>query len=88
MRTTDNKQPSQGTGTPAYKRKPYRNLRKKPEEARAEGIPMLKYGNGNNFYEFKQALSEVAIRYYTPNLWLPDYATMEVDSTYIPLVQT
>jgi hypothetical protein len=35
--------------------------KKKPDEAtKKDGIPMLRYGKGNNFHKFKHALSEVA----------------------------
>jgi hypothetical protein len=44
----------------AGKRKPFYAHGRKPEEVKG-GIPMLKYGKGNNFYKFKEALSVESI---------------------------
>jgi hypothetical protein len=41
------------------KKKPFRPF-KKPEE-KSGSLPMLKYGKGNNYFKFKQALAEMAI---------------------------
>jgi hypothetical protein len=73
---------------------------KKPEE-KPGGLPMLKYGKGNNYFKFKQALAEMAIKeygnlgklielgkYYVPKLELPDYAAMGIDSSKIKVMQT
>jgi hypothetical protein len=69
------------------KQKPqhHRFYGKKPEADKKETIPMLKYGKGNNFYAFQQALAKRALRdfgdlgklitdgeYYTPELTLMD----------------
>jgi hypothetical protein len=47
---------------PDDKKKVYRPYPKKADDGTKpkEGIPMLKYGKGNNFYKFKAALAEVA----------------------------
>ncbi len=47
---------------PEDKKKVYRPYPKKPDEGTKpkEGIPMLKYGKGNNIYKFKAVLAEVA----------------------------
>ncbi len=34
----------------------WRFFSKKPEWEKKEGLPTLKYGNGNNFYTFQQAV--------------------------------
>ena len=44
----------------AGKKKPFYAHGRKPEEVKG-GIPMLKYGKGNNFYKFKEALSVESI---------------------------
>ena len=44
-------------------KKPFRRFGRKPEEDK-KGIPMLKYGRGNNFYKFREALSQVAVEKY------------------------
>jgi hypothetical protein len=62
---------------------------KKPEGERKESLPTLKYGKGNNFYAFQQALYRRALRdygdlaklislnkYYEPTLDLPDFSGM------------
>jgi hypothetical protein len=80
------------------KKKPFRPF-KKPEE-KPGGLPMLKYGKGNNYFKFKQALAEMAIKeygnlgklielekYYIPKLELPDYAAMGVDSSQVKVMQ-
>jgi hypothetical protein len=46
------------------KKQSHRLYGRKPEEIKKDGIPMLRYGKGNNFHKFKQALSEVALREY------------------------
>jgi hypothetical protein len=73
MSSSDNsKQGSKG--------KPCRRYGRKPEEER-KGIPMLRYGKGNNFYMFRETLSEVAmekfgvicykkVEFYLRILWL------------------
>ncbi len=47
---------------PDEKKKVYRPYPKKTDDGTKpkEGIPMLKYGKGNNFYKLKAALAEVA----------------------------
>jgi len=59
MSTTDQQQSSK-----SEKKKTFKQYARKPEEAKAGVIPMLKYGKGNNFYKFKAALSEAALREY------------------------
>ncbi len=67
---------------------------RKLDEAKPSEIPMLKYGNGNNFHKFKSTLSEVALKeygnlgklidlekYYIPTLTMPDYKAMGIDAT-------
>jgi hypothetical protein len=66
------------------KKKPFRKYGRKPEEEK--GIPMLRYGKGNNFYKFRSALSDVATEtfgnlgklidlkeYYVPQLVFTDF---------------
>jgi hypothetical protein len=45
------------------KKKPFKRFGRKPEEDK-KGIPVLKYGKGNHFYKFREALSEVAMEKY------------------------
>jgi hypothetical protein len=81
------------------RKKPFRPF-KKPEE-KPGGLPMPKYGKGNNYFKFKQALAEMAIKeygnlvklielekYYVPKLELPDYAPMGIDSSQVKVMQT
>jgi hypothetical protein len=81
------------------KRKPFRPF-KKPEE-KPGSLPILKYGKGNNYFKFKQALAEKAIReygnlgklielekYYVPKLELPDYKAMGVATSQIQTMET
>jgi len=83
MATEKGKEPAQEE----QKRKTNRRrFFKKPEEEKKEGgVPLLKYGKGNNFYAFQQALYRKALRdygdlaklitlnkYYEPELDLPD----------------
>jgi hypothetical protein len=62
---------------------------------------MLKYGKGNNYFKFKKALAEMAIKeygnlgklielekYYVPKLELPDYAATGMDSSKVKVMQT
>jgi hypothetical protein len=35
---------------------------KEGNKKETSGIPILRYGKGNNFYQFKQTLSEVSLR--------------------------
>mgnify|MGYP000900318085 FL=1 len=42
----------------------HRYFNKKPEGERKESLPTLKYGKGNNFYAFQQALYRRALRDY------------------------
>ena len=70
------------------KKKPFRPFSKKQgEEKVAMKLPILKYGQGNNFVKFKTALSEVALeehgdlgrlikqeKYYVPGFMVPDYS--------------
>ena len=70
-----------------------RYFNKKPEGERKESLPTLKYGKGNNFYAFQQALYRRALRdygdlaklislnkYYEPTLDLPDFSGMGLSS--------
>lgn len=45
------------------KKKPFKRFGRKPEEEK-KGFPMLRYGKGNNFYKFREALSEVMMEKY------------------------
>ncbi len=67
-------------------RKPFKNFGRKPEE---KGIPLLKFGEANNFYKFRAALSNEATecygnlgklidleKYYAPMFVSEDYAAM------------
>jgi hypothetical protein len=71
----------------------HRYFNKKPEGERKESLPTLKYGKGNNFYAFQQALYRRALRdygdlaklislnkYYEPTLDLPDFSGMGLSS--------
>jgi hypothetical protein len=75
---------------------PFKNPEEKPG-----GLPKLKYGKGNNYFKFKQALAEMAIKEYgnlgklidlekynIPNLELPDYAAMGIDSSQVKVMET
>jgi hypothetical protein len=70
------------------KRKPFRRHDWKPEEEK-KGIPMLRYGKGNNFYKFRETLLEVAMEklrnlgklidleeYYLPEMVFTDFEAM------------
>ncbi len=57
--TTDQQQSSK-----SEKKKTFKQYARKPEEVKTGMIPMLKYGKGNNFYKFKAALLEAALREY------------------------
>jgi hypothetical protein len=81
MSSSDNsKQGSKG--------KPFRRYGRKPEEEK-KGIPILRYGKGNNFYKFRETLSEVAMEkfgnlgklidleeYYLPEMVFTDFKAM------------
>jgi hypothetical protein len=60
---------------------------------------MLKYGQGNNFYKFKNALAEAALKeycnlgkpieaekYYVPTLVLPDYNVMGISLVNVTFI--
>ena len=68
--------------------KPFRRHGRKPEEEK-KGISMLRYGKGNNFYKFRETLSEVAMEkfgnlgklidleeYYLPEMVFTDFEAM------------
>jgi len=68
------------------KKKPFLPIGKKQEEKVASKLPILKYGEGNNFVKFKAALSETALEeygdlgrlikkesYYLPTFTAPEY---------------
>ena len=57
MSTTDQQQSSKSD-----KKKTFKQYARKPEEAKAGTIPMLKYGKGNNFYKFKTAVATQAMK--------------------------
>jgi hypothetical protein len=59
MCTADQQQSSK-----SEKKKPFKQYARKQEEVKTGMIPMLKYGKGNNFYKFKLALWEAALREY------------------------
>jgi len=95
MSTTDQQQSSK-----PEKKKTFKQYARKPEEAKAGTIPMLKYGKGNNFYKFKAALSEAALKeygnlgklieqekYYVPVLDLPDYKAMGISAANIDFMK-
>jgi hypothetical protein len=54
---SDKKTPKADEG----KNKPFRPYGRKPGEETKGGLPMLRFGKGNNFYKFKAQLSNVAI---------------------------
>jgi hypothetical protein len=67
-----------------------------PGEETKGGLPMLRFGKGNNFYKFKAQLSNAAIekygnlgklieleRYYVPTLVIPDFAAMGVSAANV-----
>jgi hypothetical protein len=79
----------------ASKGKPFRRYGRKLEEER-RGIPMLRYGKGNNFYKFRETLSEVAMEkfgnlgklidleeYYLPEMVFTDFEAMGYSDTRI-----
>jgi methionine synthase II (cobalamin-independent) len=82
------------------KKKTFKQYARKLEEAKIGTIPMLKHGKGNNFYKFKAALSEAALRvygdldkliehdiYYVPVLDLPDYKAMGIAAAKIDFMK-
>jgi hypothetical protein len=73
---------------------------KRPDEERRINIPMLKYGKGNNFFQFQQALYKRALKdygdlaklltlnkYYIPEIQLPDFTSAGVSTIEIDLVK-
>ncbi len=81
------------------KKKPFSYPGKKPDEGKASAVPMLKYGKGNNFYKFKNALAEAALKeycnlgklieaekYYVPTLVLPDYNVMGISLVNVTFI--
>jgi hypothetical protein len=99
MSTTAEQPKKQTSDQSGDKKKPYRPF-KKPEE-KPGGLPMLKYGKGNNYFKFKQELAEMAIKeygnlgklielekYYLPKLELLDYTAMGIDSSQVKVMQT
>jgi hypothetical protein len=73
---------------------------RRPEEGRIN-IPMLKYGKGNNFFQFQQALYKRALKdygdlaklltlnkYYVPEIQLPDFTSAGASTIEIDLVKT
>jgi hypothetical protein len=99
MSTTAEQPKKQANNQSGDRKKPFRPF-KKPEE-KPGGLPMLKYGKGNNYFKFKQALAGMAIKeygnmgklielekYYVSKLELPDYAAMGIDSSQIKVMQT
>ncbi len=52
--------PAQADGE---KKKAYRPCPKKTDEKR-DGVPMLRFGKGNNFFKFRQVLAEVCLKEY------------------------
>ncbi len=72
---------------------------KRPNEERRINIPMLKYGKGNNFFQFQQALYKRALKdygdlvkllmlnkYYVPEIQLPDFTSAGASTIEIDLV--
>jgi hypothetical protein len=45
-------------------KKPPYHFRRRNLETKQEGVPTLRYRSTNNFHEFKEALSELAIKEY------------------------
>jgi hypothetical protein len=73
---------------------------RRPKEERIN-IPMLKYGKGNNFFQFQQALYKRALKdygdlaklltlnkYYVPEIQLPDFTSAGASTNEIDLVKT
>ncbi len=50
------------TTKPAEEKKCYGKPFPKKSDEKKEGIPILRFGKGNNFYKFRQALSEVCLK--------------------------
>jgi hypothetical protein len=84
---------------PGDKKKPFRPF-KKPEE-KPGSLLVLRYGKGNNYYKFKQALAEIAIKdygnpgkliklekYYVLKLDLLDYVAMGIDQSQVAIMET
>jgi hypothetical protein len=95
MSTTNQQQSSKSD-----KKKTFKQYARKREEAKAGMILMLNYGKGNNFYKFKAALLETALReygnlgnlieqekYYVPVLDLPDYKAMGISAANIDFMK-
>jgi hypothetical protein len=95
MSTTNQQQSSKSD-----KKKTFKQYARKREEAKAGMILMLNYGKGNNFYKFKAALLETALReygnlgnlieqekYYVPVLDLPDYKAMGISTANIDFMK-
>jgi hypothetical protein len=89
---SDKKSPKAEEG----KKKPFRHYGRKPGEETKGGLPMVRFGKGNNFYKFKAQLSNIVIekygylgklieleKYYAPVLIIPDFREMGVSSVNI-----
>jgi hypothetical protein len=89
---SDKKSPKVDEG----KKKLFRPYGRTPKEETKGGLPMLRFGKGNNFYKFKAQLSNVAIekygnlgklieleKYYTPALVIPDFRAKGVSAANI-----
>jgi hypothetical protein len=89
---SDKKSPKADEG----KKKPFRPYGRKPGEETKGGLPMLRFGKGNNFYKFKAQLSNVAIekyrylgklieleKYNAPALVIPDFRAMGVSAANV-----
>jgi hypothetical protein len=78
----------------------HRFFTKKPEGEKKEGgVPLLKYGKGNNFFTFQQALYIKALRdygdpaklitlnkYYEPELDLPDFTVLGLTTAEVMIM--
>jgi len=71
----------------------------KPETERKEGVPVLRYGKGNNFFAFQQALYRRALRdygdlaklitlnkHYKPTLERPDFTVLGLSSAEVAIL--
>jgi hypothetical protein len=83
---------------PKYQGRRFQSRRQEGEKK--EYIPILKYGKGNNYYQFQQALYKKVIdygdlakliilnKYYVPEFTQPDYTSMGLDVSKVAMLRT
>jgi hypothetical protein len=93
------------TSTTGEQQKPkyqgHRFQGKRQEGEKKQYIPILKYGKGNNYYQFQQALYKKALKdygdlakliiqnkYYVPEFSQPDYTSTGLDVSEIVMLRT